>query len=237
MTDGPSRRLRRLDWDELSRRLDADGIAVTGEPVLSRSHCYELRDRFDDDAHFRSTIVMERHRYGEGVYRYLRYPLPDAVAELREVAYESLVPIANRWLELLGSPPLPDSLDAMLERCRRAGQSRPTPLILRYGPGGYNCLHQDRYGEVAFPLQLAVALSAPGHDFTGGENVFVEQRPREQSRAHAVTLPLGHAVIFANDQRPVPSARGHRRVTMRHGVSTVHSGSRVALGVIFHDAA
>lgn len=232
-----ARRVRHLDWTTLSDELDACGVAVTAAPVLSREACRSLRAGFDDDVAFRSTVVMGRHGYGDGVYRYYRYPLPDVVAELREAAYPYLAGVANRWAQRVGGERYPGTLAQLLVRCERAGQKRPTPLVLRYGPGGHNALHQDRYGEVAFPLQLAVALSAPGDDFTGGESVFVEQRPRAQSVATVVSVPLGHAVVFANDRRPIRGARGWRTVRLRHGVSTVRSGCRMALGVLFHDAA
>jgi uncharacterized protein len=180
---------------------------------------------------------MRRYRFGEGVYRYFRYPLPSVVAAVREAAYPPLARVAADWADRLGQADRPpERLAELTARCAAAGQERPTPLILRYGPGGYNCLHQDLYGEVAFPLQVTVALSRPGVDFTGGEQLFVEQRPRAQSRGTARTVPLGHAVIFPTRDRPVPGARGHHRVVVRHGVSTVTTGERFALGVIFHDA-
>ena len=232
-----TRRIDHLDWNRVSDELDAHGVAVTDAPVLSPAACASLRAGFDDDLAFRSTVVMARHGYGDGVYRYYRYPLPDVVAELRAAAYPHLAGVANRWAQWSGGERFPGALAQLLARCEEAGQKRPTPLVLRYGSGGHNALHQDRHGEVAFPLQLAVALSAPGEDFTGGESVFVEQRPRQQSVATAVSAPLGHAVVFANDARPVRGTRGWRTVRLRHGVSPVRSGTRLALGVIFHDAA
>ena len=232
-----TRRIDHLDWNALSDELDAHGVAVTDARVLSDDECEAIRAGFDDDLAFRSTVVMARHGYGDGVYRYYRYPLPDVVAELRAAAYPHLAGVANRWAQWTGGERHPGSLDQLLARCEDAGQKRPTPLVLRYGAGGHNALHQDRYGDVAFPLQLAVALSAPGDDFTGGESVFVEQRPRQQSIATVATVPRGHAVVFANDARPVRGARGWRTAHLRHGVSTVRSGTRMALGVIFHDAA
>jgi hypothetical protein len=222
--------LQRVDWDAASGALDADGFALVG-PVLTDDECAQLRAGFDDDRRFRSTIDMARYRFGDGTYRYFGDP-PAVVAELREAAYPPLAAIANRWQQRLGDERFPGRLDGLLARCRAAGQCRPTPLVLRYGPGGHNALHQDLYGEVAFPLQLAVALTAPGEDFTGGETVLVEQRPRAQPRATAITVPRGHALVFPNRHRPV----GRGRVTVRHGVSTVHAGERVVLGVIFHDA-
>jgi len=230
-----ARRLRHLDWNRLSDDLDADGVAVTAAPVLSDDECASVRAGFGCESSFRATVVMQRHGYGEGVYRYYRYPLPPVVAELREAAYPYLAGVANRWQQWSGGERYPGTLEQLLSRCAEAGQRRPTPLVLRYGPGGHNALHRDRYGDVAFPLQLAVALSDPGEDFTGGESVFVEQRPRSQSRATVVSMPRGHAVLFANDGRPVPGARGWKTVHLRHGVSTVRSGCRMALGVIFHD--
>ena len=181
---------------------------------------------------------MARHGYGRGEYRYFAYPLPELVAELRSALYERLVPIANGWRESLGAgEPFPAMHAEYLERCHAAGQMRPTPLILRYGPGDYNCLHQDLYGDLVFPLQAAFLLSEPGKDFTGGEFVLTEQRPRMQSRVNVVPLKAGEAVIFAVNHRPVQGSRGTYRVTMRHGVSPVRSGSRHTLGIILHDAA
>jgi hypothetical protein len=226
-----------MDWDTLARQIDADGFAVTPEPLLDPAACRELRAGFDDDRRYRSTIDMARFRFGEGCYRYFRYPLPPVVAALREATYPPLATIANRWQEQLGDPErYPADLAGLTARCRAAGQTRATPLVLRYEAGGYNCLHQDLYGDIAFPLQITVALTRPGEDFTGGENLFVEQRPRSQSRGTAVTVPLGHGVVFPTRYRPVVGAKGHYRVAVRHGVSTVRSGERVTLGVIFHDA-
>lgn len=231
------RRLHGLDWEALAAALDRDGYAVTPVPVITESAARRLRAAFDDDRLYRSTVDMARLRYGEGVYRYFRAPLPAAVAALREAAYPPLAVVANRWAVRLGSPDrYPDRLDELARRCQAAGQTEPTPLVLRYEPGGYNALHQDIYGEIAFPLQLAVALTEPGRDFTGGENLLVEQRPRAQSRGTAVTVPLGHALVFPNRHRPARGARGDHRLTVRHGVSTVRSGERLTLGVIFHDA-
>ena len=224
-------------WSRLLDTLDRDGFAVTDGPVLSAAVCDEVADSFDRPDLFRSTVDMAAHRFGEGTYRYFRYPLPAPVEALRQAAYAPLAEVANRWVERLGRDPYPDRLAELLEVCHAAGQTRPTPLVLRYEQGGWNALHQDLYGDVWFPFQITVALSRPGIDFTGGENVFVEQRPRAQSRASVVTLPQGHAVVFATNHRPVSGARGVYRATMRHGVSTVTSGTRATLGVIFHDAA
>lgn len=226
-----------LDWDRLAERVDRDGIAVTDVPLLDDATIAGLRAGFGDDGAFRATVHMDRHGYGRGTYRYYRHPLPEPVAALREGTYPPLAALANRWAERLGTGRFPETLGGLVERCRRAGQERPTPLVLRYGPGDWNALHQDIYGEVAFPLQLAVALTRPGEDFTGGESLFVEQRPRAQSRGTAVVVPQGHAVVFPNRQRPVVGRRGDHRVTVRHGVSTVHSGERLVLGIIYHDAA
>jgi hypothetical protein len=228
--------LPHLDWDAISAQLDEQGFAPTRVPLLDPDQCADLRAGFDDDDRYRATVVMGRHRFGEGTYRYFRHPLPPLVAALRTETYPFLAAVANRWQARLGACRFPGTLDQFAERCRRHGQQLPTPLILRYGPGGYNCLHQDRYGEVAFPLQMVIGLSQPGTDFTGGESIFVEQRPRAQSRATATDLPLGHGLIFANDRRPVRGARGDHQVRLRHGVSTVRTGSRLALGLIFHDA-
>jgi hypothetical protein len=224
-------------WDQLAAAIDADGFALTTDPVLDAGVCAALRDSFFDDPRFRSTIDMARYRFGAGSYRYYRDPLPDAVAAIRQDAYPPLAALANGWAGRLGQAErYPDGLDEFIEICHQAGQTKPTPLILRYEAGGYNTLHQDLYGDIAFPFQLTVALTQPGVDFTGGENLFVEQRPRAQSRGTSVTIPLGHAVVFPVRHRPVAGARGDYRATMRHGVSTVTSGTRYTLGVIFHDA-
>jgi len=226
-----------MDWDALARQIDRDGFAVTPAPLLDGDECRDLREGFFDGARYRATIDMARYRFGEGAYRYFRYPLPPAVAKLREAVYPPLAAVANEWQECLGEADrYPDELGELTARCRAAGQDRPTPLVLRYETGGYNCLHQDLYGEIAFPLQITVALTRPGEDFTGGENVFVEQRPRSQSRGTAVSVPFSHGVVFPTRYRPVAGARGHYRVAVRHGVSTVHSGERVTLGIVFHDA-
>jgi hypothetical protein len=226
-----------MDWDALAARIDIDGFAVTPTPLLTEAECRDLRHAFDDDRLYRSTIDMTRYRFGEGVYRYYRYPLPPVVDTLREAAYAPLAAVANRWQAALGQADrYPDRLDVFHAQCRAAGQTQPTPLILRYEAGGYNCLHQDLYGDIAFPLQITVALTESGRDFTGGENLFVEQRPRAQSRGTAVTVPLGHGVVFPTRYRPAVSPRGHYRVAVRHGVSTVASGERLTLGIIFHDA-
>jgi hypothetical protein len=224
-----------LDWSALGGELDRWGYAVTPH-VLDREQCEELAGVFDEEERFRSTVVMSRHAFGEGTYRYFADPLPPIVQRLRVELYPPLAQIANRWAERLGEQSFPVTLEDLLDVCAAAGQHKPTPLVLSYDAGGYNCLHQDVYGDVTFPLQVTIMLSAPGVDFTGGENVFVEQRPRAQSRAGVVNLEQGQGVIFATRHRPVPGARGPKRVAMRHGVSTVHSGRRLAVGIIFHNA-
>ena len=216
--------------------LDARGYAVI-PALVDGAACDALRARFDDDDAFRNTVVMERHGYGRGVYRYFRYPLPEPVAALRERLYPQLAPVANAWAESLGEGVrFPPALAEFLARCHANGQTRPTPLMLRYRGGDHNALHQDVYGDVAFPLQGTVLLSEPQRDFDGGEFVLVEQRPRKQSLAHVVPLRRGDAVVFPNAIRPARGARGYFRTTFRHGVSEVRDGERVTLGLIFHDA-
>jgi hypothetical protein len=217
--------------------LDAHGYHLS-RAFLSAAECVQLAQSYEQDALFRSRVVMSRHGFGRGEYRYFGYPLPVRLRQLRQSLYSQLVPLANRWQEHLGHDSrFPDSHEEFLARCHAAGQTRPTPLLLRYGAGDFNCLHQDLYGEHVFPLQMAVLLSRPGEDFTGGEFVLTEQRPRQQSRVEVVPLQQGDAVIFAVNERPVPGSRGHYRVKMRHGVSRLHSGSRHTLGIILHDAA
>lgn len=227
--------LDRLDVAAMAERLDADGVAST-PPILTPSQCADVVAMFDEDERFRSTVVMARHAFGEGSYRYFADPLPPLVQELREQLYPPLAQIANTWAERLGERTFPAELDGLLAECAAAGQHRPTPLVLRYGPGGYNCLHQDVYGELTFPLQFLVMLSRPDEDFTGGESVFVEQRPRQQSRPIVLRPGQGEAVVFPVHHRPRRGSRGFHRVQVRHGVSTVHSGSRHVLGIIFHNA-
>jgi uncharacterized protein len=225
-----------LDWSELNAALDDVGHAVT--PVLlSEAECGELAELFDG-GRFRSTIDMARHRFGDGRYRYFDHPLPELIAGLRASFYPHLASAANRWSERLrgDTPTFPFTHEELLERCREAGQTRPTPLILRYGPGDWNALHQDLYGEVFFPFQILTVLSRRGVDFEGGEFVLMEQRPRAQSRAHVLTPPQGAFVIFPTRERPARGRTGYHRIGMRHGVSTVTQGRRTALGVIFHDA-
>jgi hypothetical protein len=226
-----------LDWAGVEADLDARGNALL-EGLLPPEECERLAGLYDDPARFRSRIVMARHGFGRGEYQYFRYPLPDLVAELRREAYARLAPIANRWNAAMGiEVRYPATHAEFLERCRQAGQTKPTPLLLRYEAEDFNCLHQDLYGEHVFPLQLAVLLSEPGRDFTGGEFVMTEQRPRMQSRAEVVPLEQGDGVVFAVSHRPVRGSRGTYRVNLRHGVSRVRSGRRYTVGIIFHDAA
>jgi hypothetical protein len=233
---GVRERLAGLDWTALARDLDERGHATT-PPLLTAAECAALVRLLPDDRHFRSTIDMARYRFGVGRYRYFAAPLPALVGELRRHAYRHLAPIAERWSRALGaSEGYPPELPDFLARCAAHGQRRPTPLLLHYTAGGYNCLHQDVYGAVAFPLQLTCALSRRDVDYGGGELLLVEQRPRAQSRGEAITLERGEAIIFPNRYRPVAGARGTYRVTVRHGVSRIHRGERVTLGVIFHDA-
>jgi len=230
-------RVAALDWARIEHDLDAQGYATTGA-VLRESECAELIALYSDRERFRSRVVMERHQYGVGEYKYFARPMPPLVEELRVAMYEKLAPTANRWTERMRThDSYPPSLTEFLKACAAAGQIKPTPLILRYEQGGYNCLHQDLYGEIAFPLQFTCALSRRGHDFEGGELLLVEQRPRAQSRGEAIALDAGEGIIFANRYRPAAGARGFHRVNTRHGVSTIRAGVRYAMGVIFHDAA
>jgi hypothetical protein len=226
----------RLDWTAVSAELDDLGSALAGA-VLTVAECRSLAGLYDDDARFRSTIDMARHRFGQGEYRYFAHPLPDVVTELRAAFWPRLLPIARDWADRLGRPaPWPDDLDDWLAACHDAGQTRPTPLMLRYGPGDWNALHRDLYGDLVFPLQVVVGLDRPGDDYTGGEFVTSEQRPRAQSRATAVMVPQGEALVFTTRDRPVRSARGWSAAPLRHGVSVVRSGRRRTLGLVFHDA-
>ena len=220
----------------ISRDLDDQGSAVMGK-ILSPEQCREIAGLYQEDDLFRSRIVMARHGFGRGEYKYFSYPLPSLIQELRTAAYPQLVPIANRWNEAMGiDARYPEDHAEFLARCHRAGQTKPTPLLLQYGADDYNCLHQDLYGEHVFPLQLAVLLSEPDVDFTGGEFVMTEQRPRMQSRPIVVPLRQGDGVVFAVHHRPVRGTRGVYRVNLRHGVSRIRSGHRHTLGIIFHDA-
>jgi len=229
-------RVDATDWTQASHELDAQGCAVLKD-LLSPDECRALAAFYPDDSRFRSRVVMGRHGFGRGEYKYFSYPLPDMIAELRPALYARLCGVANRWNEAMGIEiRYPDQHDAFLKRCHAAGQTRPTPLLLQYGPDDYNCLHQDLYGEHVFPLQVAILLSEPDSDFTGGEFVLTEQRPRMQSRPEVVPLRQGDAVAFAVHVRPVQGTRGFYRVNLRHGVSRIRSGHRHTLGVIFHDA-
>lgn len=229
-------RVRGMDWDRIGTDLDAQGNALL-PALLTPEECAALAGLYGQDEHFRSRVVMGRHGFGRGEYRYFAYPLPEAVVALRTRLYPELAPIANRWNQTMGiDVRYPGRHDEFIARCHAAGQSRPTPLLLQYGANDYNCLHQDLYGEHVFPLQVAILLSQPGEVFSGGEFVLTEQRPRMQSRAEVVPLRQGDGVAFAVHQRPVQGSRGPYRVNMRHGVSRVRSGHRHTLGIIFHDA-
>ena len=229
-------RVAQLDWARISDDLDAQGSAVAGN-LLSRDECAAISSLYTNDAAFRSTIVMARHGFGKGEYKYFSYPLPELIAGLRDAFYAQLALTANRWNERLGiAMRYPTTHAEFLKLCHEAGQQRPTPLLLQYGPGDYNCLHQDIYGDLTFPLQVAILLSEPGEDFAGGEFVLTEQRPRMQSRVEVPPLHHGDAVIFPVHDRPVKGSRGDYRVNMRHGVSRLRSGRRHTLGIIFHDA-
>jgi uncharacterized protein len=229
-------RIDAIDWARAGGDLDAQGCAVLNG-LLTPDECRALAALYPDDAHFRSRIVMGRHGFGRGEYKYFAYPLPGLVAQLRPALYARLSGVANRWNEAMGIDiRYPDRHESFLKRCHQAGQTRPTPLLLQYEAGDYNCLHQDLYGEHVFPLQVAILLSEPGRDFTGGEFVLTEQRPRMQSRPEVVSLAQGDAVAFAVHHRPVQGTRGFYRVNLRHGVSRLRSGHRHTVGVIFHDA-
>ncbi|GLR86732.1 prolyl 4-hydroxylase [Bradyrhizobium iriomotense] len=232
----PATRVEAHDWAQITDELNAQGCAVL-KALLTPDECCDIAALYPEDAHFRSRIVMGRHGFGRGEYKYFSYPLPDLIAQLRPALYAHLHGVANRWNEAMGIDiRYPAAHAAFLKRCHQAGQSRPTPLLLQYEAGDYNCLHQDLYGEHVFPIQVAILLSEPGRDFTGGEFVLTEQRPRMQSRAEVVPLAQGDAVAFAVHHRPVQGTRGTYRVNLRHGVSRIRSGQRHTLGVIFHDA-
>jgi uncharacterized protein len=229
-------RLGRMDWSRAEDQLNAAGATLLGS-LLTPEECRDIAALYDDDKRFRSRIVMARHGFGQGEYKYFSYPLPALIASLRTALYPPLARIANAWSERLGvETRYPAKHRDFLALCHERGQTRPTPLLLRYESGDYNCLHQDLYGELAFPLQATILLSAPGKNFTGGEFVLTEQRPRMQSRAEVIPLAQGDAVVFAVHHRPVKGARGTYRVNMRHGVSRLRSGHRYTLGIIFHDA-
>jgi hypothetical protein len=225
------------DWNALAAQIDDLGCALTPR-LLAPEECREVAALYDDDARFRSTIDMKRHRFGEGAYRYFKAPLPEPVEKLRQALYPRLLPIARDWQDKLGrNAEWPDTLDEWLRMCHAAGQTRPTPLMLRYRAGDWNALHRDLYGDLVFPLQVVINLSVPGVDHTGGEFLLVEQRPRAQSRGTAILIPQGHGLVFTTRDRPVRSTRGWSASPVRHGVSVVRSGERRALGLVFHDAA
>jgi len=229
-------RVARYDWRALVEGLDAYGCVVL-DKLLTQEECETIAALYPHEEHFRSHVVMARHGFGKGEYRYFSHPLPELVANMRATLYPRLAPIANAWSERMGEAArYPAAHAEFLKLCREAGQTRPTPLLLQYVPGDFNCLHQDLYGDLAFPLQIAVLLSEPDRDFTGGEFVLTEQRPRMQSRAEVVPLRQGDAVAFAVHNRPAKGTKGYYRVNMRHGVSRVRSGRRHTLGIIFHDA-
>jgi uncharacterized protein len=231
-----SERVAGLDWDRIAQSLDTLGYATTG-PLLHGDECADLVDTYTADKGFRSRVIMARHGFGRGEYKYFDYPLPQLVSELRTAFYPPLAQFANHWNERMGiRKQFPQSHAEYLDLCHKAGQTKATPLLLRYGAGDYNCLHQDLYGQLVFPIQITVLLAQPKADFTGGEFVLTEQRPRMQSRAEVVSLTCGEAVLFPVHHRPVQGARGTYRVNMRHGVSRVQSGRRHTLGIIFHDA-
>ncbi|MFH8369133.1 2OG-Fe(II) oxygenase [Streptomyces sp. NPDC018031] len=230
-------RVEAADWPALAAELDTHGCALTPQ-LLTADECRDIAALYADPARFRSTVDMARHRFGAGQYRYFARPLPDPVQELRRACYPRLLPIARDWAHRLGRPaPWPDTLDEWLEMCHRAGQTRPTPILLRYGKDDWNALHRDLYGDLVFPLQIVIGLDEPGTDYTGGEFLLVEQRVRAQSRGTATVLRRGHGLIFTTRDRPVPSARGWSASAVRHGVSVVRSGTRHTLGLVFHDAA
>jgi uncharacterized protein len=237
MTIAISSHINGLDWARIGGDLDARGFATTGK-LLDADQCAALAGLYSRTDTFRSHIIMARHGFGQGEYKYFAYPLPDVIGSLREAVYPHLVPIANRWAELMNQKQrFPDRLADMLGRCHQAGQKRPTPLLLKYKADDYNCLHQDLYGEHVFPMQLVICLNEPGEDFEGGEFVVVEQRPRMQSKAEIVPLRRGEGAIFAVSHRPHKGTKGYYRVNLKHGVSRVRSGNRHTCGIIFHDAA
>jgi uncharacterized protein len=237
MTSSIEKRIDALGWASLEESLSARGYAVTAS-ILTADECARIIALYPAEDRFRSHIIMERHRFGVGDYKYFADPLPDLVTELRRSAYPHLAMVANEWATALGEtkPSYPDDLAAFLKICHKAGQTKPTPLVLHYEAGGYNCLHQDLYGEVAFPMQMVFLLGQPGRDWEGGEFLLVEQQPRAQSKAEVVAANRGQAIIFTTRYRPVRGSRGYYRVNLRHGVSRVHCGTRYTLGIIFHDA-
>lgn len=230
-------RVDRLDWPTVTEQVNAYGCTQTAA-LLSHAECRRISALYDEVAHFRSTIDMARYRYGSGQYRYFGHPIPDLVAQLREAFYPQLLHIARDWADKLGKPaPWPGTLAEWLDMCHAAGQTKPTAILLRYREGDWNALHRDLYGDLVFPLQVVIGLDEPGQDHTGGEFLMVEQRPRAQSRGYSTTLEQGHGIIFTTRDRPVQSKRGWSTAPMRHGVSTLRSGTRHTLGLVFHDAA
>ena len=237
MSANIQKRIDALHWNKTAESLSARGYAVT-DPILMPEECASIISLYNEPTRFRSQVIMERHRFGVGDYKYFANPLPEMVADLRTSAYSDLAPIANQWAKAFGEPKPPFPLDhtAFLQICHKAGQTKPTPLVLHYEAGGYNCLHQDLYGEIAFPLQMVFLLGQPGRDWEGGEFLVVEQQPRAQSKAEVVAASQGQAIIFTTRYRPVKGSRGYYRANLRHGVSRVHRGTRHTLGIIFHDA-
>ena len=237
MSANIQKRIDALHWNKTAESLSARGYAVT-DPMLIPEECASIISLYNEPTRFRSQVIMERHRFGVGDYKYFANPLPEMVADLRTSAYSDLAPIANQWAKAFGEPKPPFPLDhtAFLQICHKAGQTKPTPLVLHYEAGGYNCLHQDLYGEIAFPLQMVFLLGQPGRDWEGGEFLVVEQQPRAQSKAEVVAASQGQAIIFTTRYRPVKGSRGYYRANLRHGVSRVHRGTRHTLGIIFHDA-
>ena len=231
------KRIDTIDWSKAEESLSTRGYAVTS-PLLTPEECAKIISLYQDDSHFRNQVIMERHRFGVGDYKYFANPLPAVVASLRTSAYPHLAKVANVWATAFGETkaPYPPDHAAFLKLCHKAGQTKPTPLVLHYEAGGYNCLHQDLYGEIAFPLQMVFLLGQHGRDWEGGEFVLVEQQPRAQSKAEIVAADQGQAIIFTTRYRPVKGSRGYFRVNLRHGVSRVHSGTRYTLGIIFHNA-
>jgi uncharacterized protein len=230
-------RIDAVDWETARESLSARGYAVT-DPILSPEECASIVSLYDDPSRFRSHIIMERHRFGVGDYKYFANPLPELVTDVRAAAYPHLATVANEWANAFGErkPPFPSNLAAFLKICHKAGQIRPTPLVLHYEAGGFNCLHQDLYGEIAFPLQMVFLLGQQGRDWEGGEFLLVEQQPRAQTKAEVVAAGQGQAIIFTTRYRPVKGSRGYYRVNLRHGVSRIRTGTRYTLGIIFHDA-
>jgi len=237
MNPNIQKRIGSLNWEEAEESLSARGYAVT-DPILSSEECASIVSLYNQPARFRSHVIMERHRFGVGDYKYFANPLPDLVENIRTAAYPHLAKVANEWAKAFGDnkPPFPADHAAFLKLCHKAGQTKPTPLMLHYEAGGYNSLHQDLYGEIAFPLQMVFLLGQPGRDWEGGEFLLVEQQPRAQSKGEVVSASQGQAIIFTTRYRPAKGSRGYYRVNLRHGVSRVHSGTRYTLGIIFHDA-